>query len=57
MSHKVEYKGKTYLSKRKLCDSLGISYALFCKEVNYGKTVDEAVNYLISKNLKKYEKR
>ena len=50
VSHEVEYKGETYPSKRKLCDSLGISYKSFCIEVNYGKSIDETVNFLISKN-------
>ena len=50
VSHEVEYKGETYPSKRKLCDTLGISYNSFCIEINYGKSVDEAVNFLISKN-------
>ena len=43
--HKTVFNGKTFRSKRKLCEEISISYPKFCKQINNGASVDDAVKY------------
>ena len=45
LAHKIEYDGKTYRSKRNFCEEIGIKYTKFCKQINKGATVEDAVKY------------
>lgn len=48
--HPVIYKGKNYRSKKHFCEEMKISYKIFCDEMNFGKSLEEAFEHCLKKS-------